>query len=136
MPNHVILQTDGASRGNPGPSGAGYVVVDDAGKELTRGSEYVGVATNNVAEYEALLRGLRAAYQLKAQDVTVRMDSQLVVMQLTGRYKVKHPGLRPYFDHIKRALTHFNSVQFEYVPRERNRVADNLATSAARDGSR
>jgi ribonuclease HI len=130
-PRPVILRADGASAGNPGPAGAGYLLCDPAGKELKRGSKYLGVATNNVAEYHALLAGLEAAKEIGATQVTVRMDSELVVKQMRGQYRVKNEGLRPLYEKAKREAAGFTRVVFEAVPREQNKVADSLATAAA-----
>jgi orotate phosphoribosyltransferase len=127
----VVVRADGASTGNPGPAGAGYLVSDTVGKELTRGSKYLGIATNNVAEYQALLAGLRAAMHVGATHVTVRMDSELVIKQMRGQYRVKNESLRPLYENAKRAAAGFTKVVFEAVPREQNKVADSLATAAA-----
>lgn len=134
MSTRVVVNTDGAALGNPGPAGAGYVLQDETGRELRRGSQHLGVATNNVAEYEALLMGLTAARSAKAREVVVRMDSELVVKQMTGQYRVKHPGLRPYFERAVKAVDTFGSVIFEHVGREQNKEADRLASDAAYHG--
>ena len=92
----VVVEADGGSRGNPGPAGYGAVVVDAAtGKVLAERAGGLGVATNNVAEYQGLIAGLRAAVELGAGDVEVRMDSKLVVEQMSGRWQIKHPSMRP-----------------------------------------
>src|SRR4051812_28401078 len=91
----VIIEADGGSRGNPGPAGYGAVVMDTAGQVLVERSEGIGVTTNNVAEYQGLIAGLRAATELGADIVDVKMDSKLVVEQMSGRWKIKHPGLQP-----------------------------------------
>ena len=127
----VILRADGASAGNPGPAGAGFVLTDPKGKELKRGSKYLGVATNNVAEYRALIAGLQAARELGATQVTVHMDSELVVKQMRGQYKVRNEGLRPLYEKVRREIATFVKVAFEAVPREQNKIADSLATAAA-----
>lgn len=131
------LYADGGARGNPGPAGAGAVVFDHLGKRVVEVSDYLGVATNNIAEYEAVIRGLRgliASYPdevRKATPLTVRMDSQLVIQQLKGVYKVKHPHLVPRYLEVKNMLARsFGPVTFEHVYRENNVDADALANRA------
>ena len=128
----LLLHTDGASSGNPGPSGAGWVIFGVGGVEVDRGSQYLGKATNNVAEYRALLLGLAAARALAPYDLTVRMDSELVVKQMLGKYRVKDAGLQPLHQEARMASSAFPRIRFEYVPRERNQLADKLASAAAR----
>lgn len=132
----LTIQTDGASQGNPGAAGAGWIIVDEHGTEINRGSRNLGKATSNVAEYQALILGLTAAKAEGATDLTVRMDSELVVKQMRGQYRVKHPGLEPLFRQAKEAAAAFPDIRFESVPRERNQIADRLATSAAARGTR
>jgi orotate phosphoribosyltransferase len=127
----MILQTDGASAGNPGPAGAGYVIFDESGKEIARGSRPLGRATNNVAEYQALLLGLAAAASKGATDLTVRLDSEFVVKQMLGQYRVKHPDMQPLHQQARQAASAFSRIRFEHVPRNKNRIADGLATRAA-----
>lgn len=127
----MLLHTDGAAVGNPGPAGAGFVLYDPSG-EVERGSRPLGRATNNVAEYEALVLGLEAAHAHGVTDLTVRMDSELVVKQMNGVYRTKHPDLQPLNRRAKALASGFERARFEYVPRERNRVADGLATSASK----
>jgi probable phosphoglycerate mutase len=127
----VIVEADGGSRGNPGPAGYGAVVLDpQTGAVLAERAEAIGTATNNVAEYGGLIAGLSAASSLGATDVDVRMDSKLVVEQMSGRWQIKHPGLRPLAaqaaDHVRR----FRSVTFTWVPRAQNKRADALANRA------
>ncbi|GHJ37972.1 bifunctional RNase H/acid phosphatase [Streptomyces sp. TS71-3] len=126
-----IVEADGGSRGNPGPAGYGAVVVDAAtGDILTETAEYIGVATNNVAEYRGLLAGLQAAHAIDpGARVHVRMDSKLVVEQMSGRWKIKHPDMRPL---ATRAAAVFpaGQVSYEWMPRERNKHADRLANEA------
>lgn len=132
-----ILYADGGSRGNPGPAGAGAVVFDNIGKRVVEVSDYLGVATNNIAEYEAVIRGLRKlseafpAEVLTSTPLTIRMDSKLVIEQLKGAYKVKHPNLVPRYFEVKNILARsFNQVAFEHVYRENNTDADALANEA------
>jgi ribonuclease HI len=136
------LYADGGARGNPGPAGSGSVVFDQLGKRIVEVSDYIGVATNNVAEYEAVLRGLAAlaaAYPpgyFEHHEVLVRMDSKLVIEQLKGAYKVKHPNLIPRFIQVRNILARsFPHVSFEHVRREFNKDADALANQAMDKGS-
>ena len=131
------LYADGGSRGNPGPAGSGAVVFDAAGKRIIEVSDYLGVATNNIAEYEAVLRGLtklKEEYKegfFNHTPLIVRMDSELVIKQLRGEYKVKHPNLIPRHLEIKNLIArHFPKVAFEHVRREFNKDADALANQA------
>jgi ribonuclease HI len=126
-PVRVIVNCDGAARGNPGPAGAGAVVVDPAGAVLAEVAEGLGETTNNVAEYTAAIRGLEAAEELGAREVVLRSDSLLLVQQLTGRYRVKTPHLQPLHRQVRQLATHFDRVIYEHVPRERNAEADRLA---------
>ncbi|MBU1154459.1 MAG: ribonuclease HI family protein [Proteobacteria bacterium] len=126
----LILHSDGGSRGNPGPAGAGAVLYDEQGQEVAALSRYLGRTTNNEAEYQALLMGLRRAQELGAQRLTVKMDSELIVRQLEGKYRVKAPGLKPMYDEAKRLLQGFASVTIQHVRREFNKRADELANQA------
>ncbi|MEV5231851.1 bifunctional RNase H/acid phosphatase [Streptomyces pseudogriseolus] len=132
-----VVEADGGSRGNPGPAGYGAVVSDAAtGETLAEAAEYIGVATNNVAEYRGLLAGLRAARELDPEArVHVRMDSKLVIEQMSGRWKIKHPAMKPL---AAEAATVFppGQVTYEWIPRERNTHADRLANEAMDAGSR
>ena len=131
-PKALVLQTDGSSIGNPGPAGAGWVLLDGSASEVGRGSSFLGRATNNVAEYRALLLGLAAANAKGATHVVVRMDSELIVKQMTGRYRVRHPDMLPLNEEARKAVRDFTKVRFEYVPRERNNKANDLAQAAAK----
>jgi broad specificity phosphatase PhoE/ribonuclease HI len=131
----VIVEADGGSRGNPGTAGYGAVVLDaDTGEVLAQRLGALGIATNNVAEYEGLIAGLTAAAELGADSVEVRMDSKLVVEQMSGRWQIKHPGLRPLAARAADLARRFTSVRYTWIPRERNRRADALA-NAAMDGT-
>ncbi|MEV0183090.1 bifunctional RNase H/acid phosphatase [Streptomyces sp. NPDC050625] len=132
-----IVEADGGSRGNPGPAGYGAVVIDTAtGETLAEAAEHIGIATNNVAEYRGLLAGLRAARELDpSAQVHVRMDSKLVVEQMSGRWKIKHPDLKPLAMEASRVLPP-DRVTYEWIPRERNKHADRLANEAMDAGSR
>jgi len=129
-PLSVVAYADGASRGNPGPSSYGVVVYDQRGKELHTGSKALGHATNNQAEYHAAIAALEAALGLGANVVELRMDSELVVRQLSGRYKVRNPKLQPLYKRILALRERFDCVVLAHVPRELNRVADKLANEA------
>ncbi|MCQ9184259.1 bifunctional RNase H/acid phosphatase [Streptomyces sp. IBSBF 2953] len=132
-----IVEADGGSRGNPGPAGYGSVVIDAAtGETLVERAEYIGVATNNVAEYRGLLAGLRAARELDpSAKVRVRMDSKLVVEQMSGRWKIKHPDMKPLAAEAARVLPG-GQVVYEWIPREQNKHADRLANEAMDAGKR
>jgi probable phosphoglycerate mutase len=131
----VIVEADGGARGNPGPAGYGAVVREAAtGEVLVEIGESIGVATNNVAEYSGLVAGLTAAADLGAVEVEVRMDSQLVVEQMSGRWQIRNPGLRPLAAKAAALVTRFETVRFTWVPREQNVAADALA-NAAMDGA-
>ncbi|MEU6139057.1 bifunctional RNase H/acid phosphatase [Streptomyces sp. NPDC047081] len=132
-----IVEADGGSRGNPGPAGYGSVVLDAVtGETLVEAAEYIGVATNNVAEYRGLLAGLRAAYDLDpSARVHVRMDSKLVVEQMSGRWKIKHPDMKPLAMEAARVFP-ADRVTYEWIPRERNKHADRLANEAMDAGKR
>ncbi|MGW1667809.1 bifunctional RNase H/acid phosphatase [Streptomyces sp. NPDC002324] len=132
-----IVEADGGSRGNPGPAGYGSVVLDAVtGETLVEAAEYIGVATNNVAEYRGLIAGLRAAYELDPEaSVRVRMDSKLVVEQLSGRWKIKHPDMKPLAAEAARVFPP-GRVTYEWMPREQNKHADRLANEAMDAGKR
>ena len=126
----AILYTDGASRGNPGESSAGAILYDAQGEVLCEIAEYLGKGTNNQAEYKAFILGLQKAQKMKIHDLTVRMDSELIVRQLQGRYKVKNEGLLSLFLEAKKLMLCFRSLKVEHVPREENQEADRLANEA------
>ena len=123
----MIVACDGASRGNPGPAGAGAQIVDDDGVVLAEIAEGIGETTNNVAEYTAVIRGLERARELGAAHVLLRSDSQLLINQLTGLYRVKAPHLQPLHAAVLAEARRVGRVTFRHVPRERNTHADRLA---------
>lgn len=126
----LTLRTDGASRGNPGPAGIGAVIeVDGTGERIERYG-YIGETTNNVAEYRALLLALEEAERLSPPSLTVRSDSELLVRQLNGEYKVKSPLLKPLYLEAVRRLRRFPSTRILHVKREENAKADLLANRA------
>ncbi|MEV4438452.1 bifunctional RNase H/acid phosphatase [Streptomyces sp. NPDC049577] len=131
MANRFIVEADGGSRGNPGPAGYGAVVLDAVtGEALAEAAEYIGTATNNVAEYKGLIAGLEAARAIDPEaEIQVRMDSKLVVEQMSGRWKIKHPDMKPL---AARAASVFPAgrVAYAWIPREKNKHADRLANEA------
>ena len=132
MTRRLLVEADGGSRGNPGLAGYGAVVRDArTGEVLAEVSEAIGHATNNVAEYCGLLAGLRAAAKLApGAETEVRMDSKLVVEQMSGRWRIKHPDLRPLAVEASQAARALGEVTYTWVPRERNTHADRLANEA------
>jgi probable phosphoglycerate mutase len=127
----VVVEADGGARGNPGPAGYGAVVREAAtGEILLERYASLGRTTNNVAEYSGLIAGLRAAQELAATHVDVRMDSKLVIEQMSGRWQIKNPGLRPLAAEAAALVGRFAEVTFEWIPRERNKAADALANRA------
>jgi ribonuclease HI len=129
-PSPLRLHVDGASRGNPGEAGFGVHVASAEGETIAGLYGYLGRATNNVAEYQALLHGLRFALERGAREVRVFSDSELLVRQLAGRYRVKSSGLLPLFREAQSLLARFESARVSHVPREENREADALANRA------
>ncbi len=129
----LLLHVDGGARGNPGPAAIGVVIATPEGSVVEELAERIGVATNNVAEYRALLRGLERAAALGAREVELVGDSELVARQLTGAYKVKHPAMRPLYLDAMEALRGFDRWHIRTVPRAQNARADGLV-NAALDG--
>jgi len=127
--NHLAIFIDGAARGNPGPAGLGVVVTDGSStvKEL---SKFIGEATNNVAEYSALIFGMDEAHNLGAKELTINTDSELLAKQLGGEYKVKNKTLKGLYDKAIKILDNFTEVTVNQIPRERNKGADKLANKA------
>lgn len=135
---HLVLHTDGGSRGNPGPAAIGVVVeVEKDGQTELLGEigETIGVASNNVAEYRAIIRGLEEAERLGAASVSCLLDSQLVVEQLNGNYRVKHADMKPLHASVQDLRSRFALVTFQHVRREQNQEADRLVNEAL-DGQR
>jgi ribonuclease HI len=128
-----LLMVDGAARGTPGAAGCGAAIYDETGTVVTKLSRYLGHATNNVAEYEGLLMGLEALIQLGRRRIRVQSDSQLLVRQLNGQYRVKDEKLKPLFERAMTLLRQFDSVEIVHVPRELNRLADRLANQGIDD---
>ncbi|MCW2667384.1 MAG: Phosphoglycerate mutase, partial [Frankiales bacterium] len=127
----VVIEADGGSRGNPGPAGYGAVVKDAAtGAVLAERAAGIGRATNNVAEYGGLIAGLTAALELDPAEVEVRMDSKLVVEQMSGRWQVKHPSMKPLAREAADLVRRLGQVHFTWIPRAQNSYADRLANEA------
>ncbi len=127
----VIVNIDGGSRGNPGPAAAGVVIrARDDGTVLHMAGIYVGRATNNVAEYNGLLEGLRRAEALGAREVEVLSDSELLVKQMNGEYRVRNAGLKPLFEEANKLWNRFAKVAIRHISREQNQAADELANKA------
>lgn len=127
---YLSVWTDGAARGNPGPAGAGAALFDEQGRPVAQLARALGNATNNVAEYEALQMGLEEALRLGARQVDIFLDSELVVRQVEGTYRVRHPHLKPRLARIRSLLSRFASYGIRHVPREQNQLADRLANRA------
>jgi ribonuclease HI len=126
----LVIHVDGGARGNPGPAAIGVVVSEPDGEVLDEHAERIGTATNNVAEYRAVLRGLELARALGADEVEIVGDSELVARQLSGTYKVKHPAMRPLYEQAVDALHAFDRWQIRTVPRAENARADALVNAA------
>ncbi|MGO8948856.1 MAG: ribonuclease HI family protein [Ktedonobacterales bacterium] len=126
----LILRTDGASRGNPGPAAAGVVIESPSGDLIAYGKKYLGIMTNNQAEYQALILGLRALARYRPAEVQVRMDSELVVRQMTGVYRVKDDALRPLYEEARMLVRQLPVVTFQHVMRSQNSRSDSLANEA------
>ncbi|MCE9667424.1 ribonuclease HI family protein [Myxococcus stipitatus] len=128
--SRLRVYSDGAARGNPGPAGAGAVLMDPTGHVVARLGRFLGTQTNNYAEYMGLLLGLKHARSLGAREVDVFADSELLIRQLGGRYQVKSPTLKPLFDEARRLLEGFTRVKLHHVPRARNADADAMSNRA------
>jgi ribonuclease HI len=125
-PAEATLFADGGSRGNPGPAASGAVLLDGAGELIEEAAAYLGVKTNNVAEWTALLLGLEAASKRGIRRLAIRLDSELVVKQLRGEYRVKHPDLQPLHRRAVALLRRFDEIDLRHVPRKQNVRADRL----------
>lgn len=132
----LTIFADGGSRGNPGPAAAGAVVTDENGTVVREIGTFLGITTNNVAEWTGLITGLEAALELGATEVVIRLDSELVIKQLTGIYRVKHPNMIPLHARAKTLLKRFAHADIAHVPRRENAAADAVvnATLDARTG--
>lgn len=132
MARKLFIYTDGASRNNPGEAGIGAVIKDERGETLETVSEYLGIATNNVAEYTALIQALKAAQKFNPSQIDFYLDSQLVVRQMIGEYKIKNVGLIPLVKEAQELIRRMaaGKVSFHHIPREENKEADALANEA------
>lgn len=130
VPSSLKLFSDGAARGNPGPAGAGAVLMDAEGRVVARLGRFLGVQTNNYAEYMGLLLGLKHARSLGVKELEVLADSELLIRQLQGRYQVKSPTLRPLYEEARALLGQFSRVKLTHVPREKNKAADEMSNRA------
>jgi ribonuclease HI len=129
-PVRTRLYTDGASRGNPGPAGAGAVIINANGHIVAKVGKYLGETTNNVAEYTGLILGLKRARAMGLRELEVFADSELVVRQLNGEYQVKADNLRPLFDEVRTLLKGFSEIEIRHIPREENTQADEMSNRA------
>ena len=130
VPANLRLFSDGAARGNPGPAGAGAVLMDAEGRVVARLGRFLGIQTNNYAEYMGLLLGLKHARSLGVKELEVLADSELLIRQLQGRYQVKSPTLRPLYEEATALLAQFPRVKLTHVPREKNKAADEMSNRA------
>ena|SRR3989344_2107112 len=126
----LTIYTDGGARGNPGPAAIGIVVLDGTGKVIFKQGEYIGETTNNQAEYKALILALEKVQSLGATEVQCYLDSELVVRQITGLYKVREEGLKDLAMQVIRLVKNFQKINFSHVPREKNKIADKLLNEA------
>lgn len=129
--SHLKIYIDGASKGNPGESGVGIVIYRDD-HIIKKISNHIGSATNNAAEYTALIYALEEALLLKARSLEINTDSQLLARQLNRIYKVRHAGIKKFYNRIMHLLTGFEKVSVNHIPREQNKLADKLATEAVK----
>lgn len=126
----LIIHTDGGARGNPGPAGIGAIIKDEQGRVMAEVSQYIGETTNNQAEYKAVIAAMNKAKELGAEEIDFYLDSELVVKQLKGEYKVKNKDLQPLFVKIYNSSLDFKKVTYSHVRREMNKEADKLANLA------
>lgn len=130
----LIIHTDGAARGNPGPAGIGVIIRKEDGTILAEISQFIGRATNNVAEYTALITALEKAAALGAEEIEVYTDSELVVKQIIGEYRVKNEGLKPLHRKVKSLASQFSNFRIAHVVRDKNKEADRLANKGIDEG--
>ena len=129
-PSQIIAHTDGASRGNPGPAAIGIYITDINGNLLSEVSKYLGEGTNNYAEYSAVIQALELSIKNKVNSVLIKSDSEFLVRQLNGKYKVKSKSIIKLYENCKKLMTKLDSCKFEHVRRENNTEADRLANMA------
>ena len=132
----IVAYIDGGARGNPGPAGYGVRIEDEMGGLITEFNGFLGSATNNVAEYNGLLAALRYAREHGHRKVRIKSDSELLVKQMRGEYRVKNPGLQPLFQHARTLAEDFDRIVYEHVRREQNKDADRLANIAMDQGAK
>ena len=128
--NRVVINTDGTAEPNPGPAAIGAIIKDEQGKVIATISQSIGRATNNQAEYRAIIAALEKATKLGARQVDIRSDSELVVRQLNRQYRVKSASLRPLYQKVKQLQSQLKGFTITHVPREQNKEADSLASTA------
>ncbi|NQU95740.1 MAG: ribonuclease HI family protein [Candidatus Omnitrophica bacterium] len=126
----LTLYVDGGSRGNPGPSGIGVVILDPKGQRVKEFKKYIGIATNNIAEYNAVIYGLQEALIEKATEIELNLDSELVAQQLKGEYKVKNSNIKPLFEQALHLISGFKKVDIRHIDRAKNKEADKLVNKA------
>lgn len=130
MGKHLVINTDGGARGNPGPAGIGVIIKTTDGEMLYEYGEFIGETTNNVAEYKALIKALQEAKHLGGSEVKIQMDSELIVKQMQGSYKIKEPTLQKLAQEVLKLLKHFTKHHFVHVRREFNKEADAMVNQA------
>ncbi len=128
----VVIHTDGGAEPNPGPATIGAIIKDEQGKFITSISQAIGQATNNQAEYRAIIAALEEAIRLGAEQIDMHSDSELAVKQINGQYRVKNASLKPLYDKVKQLQSRFNSFTIAHIPREENEEAHQLASQALR----
>ena len=130
MTKKVFIYVDGGARGNPGPAGVGVVMKNEKGKTIKEFNKFIGIATNNIAEYNAVIYGLQEALIEKADEVTLKVDSELVAQQLKGEYRVKNSNIKPLFEQTLHLISGFKKVNVMHIAREENKEADKLVNKA------
>lgn len=128
----LVIRADGVAKGNPGPAAIGATIKDEQGRPVACISQRIGWATNNQAEYRAIIAALEKAIELGAREVSVSLDSQLIVRQVSGEYRVKAAGLKPLYQQLKQLRSQLESFAITHIPREENTEADKLANMALR----
>lgn len=126
------MYTDGGARGNPGPAAIGILICDTEGNEIVTHKDTIGTATNNIAEYCALIAGLEIAYNMNATEITCTLDSELVVKQMNGEYKIKNENMKKLYSEVEKRVRSFKKVSYTHAPRthEKMRIADKLVNEA------
>ena len=130
MMKKLLIYIDGGSRGNPGPAGIGIVIFNEKRHKIKEFNKYIGIATNNIAEYNAAIYGLQEALIEKADEVELNLDSELVVQQLKGEYRVKNSNIRPLFEQTLHLISGFKKVDIKHINRDKNKEADKLVNKA------